>query len=109
MPPPPHPVPHLQQLVLLTLPLSHVLVEGNSDSLGLSPAPGAHAQLGQLVTHGAMKCGEVLGDGSLPPHFLSARRRGARCLMDLCADTQIIHDNSSKEVLLSGNIFRIIL
>lgn len=74
---PPLPASHLQQLVLLNLPLSHVLVERNGHSLGLSAALGAHAQLGQLVTHGAVEGGEILGDGPFPPDFLSARCRGA--------------------------------
>lgn len=78
---------HLQQLVLLTLPQSHVPVERQRNSLGLGAAPRAHAQLGQLVTHRAVERGEVLGDGSLPPNVLSNRGRGAGRLMDLCAET----------------------
>lgn len=77
------PVSHLQQLVLLTLPLSHVLVECNRDSLGLGSTPQAHAQLGQLVAHRAVKRGEVLGNGSFPPHFLSTHCGGAGRLLDL--------------------------
>lgn len=96
--PPPQPVSHLQQLVLLTLPLSHVLVECNDHSLGLGAALGAHAQLGQLVTHGAMERGEVLGDGSLPPYFLSTRCRGARCLLNLCElETEVMHEKDYLE------------
>lgn len=62
---------YLQQLLVLTLPLSYVLVEGDGDSLRFSAATGANAQLGQLVTHGAVECSEVLRDGSLPPSILS--------------------------------------
>lgn len=114
--PPPRgdPVSHLQQLVLLTLPLSHVLVECNCDPLGLSAAPGADAQLGQLVTHGAMKRGEVLGYGSLPPHFLSTHRRGAGRLLDLRQENNTFKffrrdcSQESECILLSNNSFRII-
>lgn len=81
---------HLQQLLLLTLPLSHVLVQGDGDPLGVGAAAAAHAQLRQLVAHGAVEGGEVLRDGSLPPGLLSARRGRARRLLDLRAEKRHI-------------------
>lgn len=89
------PISHLQQLVLLALQLSHVLVERDRNPLRLGAAPRAHAQLGQLVAHGAVKRGEVLGNGSLPAHFLSSHRGGAGRLLDLCAETRELYVNNS--------------
>lgn len=62
---------YLQQMLLLTFPLSHILVECHDDSLGLCATPQAHTQLGQLVAHGAVERREVLRNGTLPAHFLS--------------------------------------
>lgn len=60
----------LQQLVLLALPLTHVLMQGDGHAVGLGAAAGTHSQLGEVVTHRAVQRGEVVGDGPLPPHLL---------------------------------------
>lgn len=85
-------------MLLLTFPLSHVLVERHDDSLGLSATSRAHAQLGQLVTHWAVERGEVLRNSSLPAHFLSSHRRGAGHLLDL--DTEMRDFNPSRKNII---------
>ena len=81
---------HLEQLVLLALPQPQLLVQGDGHTLGLGPAALTHAQLRQLVTHGAVQRGEVLGDGALPARLLTASSpsgRRAPGLLNLGANT----------------------
>lgn len=91
-------LPHHQQLLSLALPLAQVLVKRHGDSLWVGAAASAHAQLSQLVAHGAVQRGEVLRDRSLPPRFISCRRRRARRLLDLRRTNQVASETRPPQI-----------
>lgn len=68
---------------MLRLALAQFLLQRDDDALGVGAAAGADAQLGQLVTHGAVQGGEVLRDGALPARRLVASTRRGAGFLDL--------------------------